>query len=331
MNLIAFFLIAALGRVSLATTVLAYQAGNTEQMKSSVDFETYRTVSSPSSSRPGKAVCGATTVIRDGYASSLGAAIARKFVLDSGTITLEFKIVSDLITPGNPMKSRLLLHPLSPQEGGDPTHTGGKFWKSKGDPEWRMLADWVRAASQMAQRVLTPRRLGSTSTITNRGRATLLKGASGTRSLLWLPCSRWQELSSRAFVSGHHELDRRTISSKLPECSAADHSWRSNFEPTPNAPTRTRSRRRSVPFRRKAVCIQKRSRLARNRPMGARRWSSRAGLRRLKMSLEFMSPIALPIRLTSLIPFKQGSTSDTRYRVAPRHHIFTRWEQSVHQ
>ena len=48
-----------------------------------------------------------------------------------------------LVEPGQPDKSRLLLHPLAEEAGGDPFHTGGKFWKSKDDPEWRILADWV--------------------------------------------------------------------------------------------------------------------------------------------------------------------------------------------
>jgi YVTN family beta-propeller protein len=61
-----------------------------------------------------------------------------------------FTIVSQLVAPGDPMQSRLLLHPLSPEEGGDPTHTGGKFWKSKDDPEWKMLAAWVRASSTVS-------------------------------------------------------------------------------------------------------------------------------------------------------------------------------------
>jgi len=54
-----------------------------------------------------------------------------------------FAVVSQLITPSQPLKSRLLLHPLSQEAGGDPTHTGGKFWTSQDDPEWKMLADWV--------------------------------------------------------------------------------------------------------------------------------------------------------------------------------------------
>jgi YVTN family beta-propeller protein len=54
-----------------------------------------------------------------------------------------FEAVSQLVTPGDPLKSRLLLHPLAQNAGGDPAHTGGKFWVSQNDQEWKMLADWV--------------------------------------------------------------------------------------------------------------------------------------------------------------------------------------------
>jgi len=58
---------------------------------------------------------------------------------------LEF--VSKLVTPAQPLQSRLLLHPLAPEAGGDSTHGGGKFWTSQTDPEWQVLAEWVKAAS----------------------------------------------------------------------------------------------------------------------------------------------------------------------------------------
>jgi YVTN family beta-propeller protein len=58
-----------------------------------------------------------------------------------------FEAVSQLVTPANPLQSRLLLHPLAPEAGGDPAHTGGKFWASQNDPEWQMIADWVRHGS----------------------------------------------------------------------------------------------------------------------------------------------------------------------------------------
>ena len=54
-----------------------------------------------------------------------------------------FEVVSRLVTPNEPMKSRLLLHPLAPEAGGDPTHTGGKFWASQNDQEWQMIAAWI--------------------------------------------------------------------------------------------------------------------------------------------------------------------------------------------
>ncbi len=58
-----------------------------------------------------------------------------------------FAFVSQLVAPGDPLKSLLLLHPLSQEAGGDPAHAGGKFWKSQADPEWQMLAAWVRHSS----------------------------------------------------------------------------------------------------------------------------------------------------------------------------------------
>jgi YVTN family beta-propeller protein len=57
-----------------------------------------------------------------------------------------FEAVRALVVPGEPLKSRLLLHPLAPDAGGDAAHTGGKFWGSREDSEWRTLADWVQGA-----------------------------------------------------------------------------------------------------------------------------------------------------------------------------------------
>src|SRR6202051_4262177 len=61
-----------------------------------------------------------------------------------------FEVVSRLVTPSEPMKSRLLLYPLAQEVGGDPTHTGGKFWASQNDPEWQMIAGWVGNAKSGA-------------------------------------------------------------------------------------------------------------------------------------------------------------------------------------
>jgi cytochrome c553 len=51
---------------------------------------------------------------------------------------------SRLVAPGKPTSSQLLMHPLSPEAGGDPFHSGGHQFASQNDPDWQELAAWVR-------------------------------------------------------------------------------------------------------------------------------------------------------------------------------------------
>jgi hypothetical protein len=62
-----------------------------------------------------------------------------------------FEMVSILVNPGDPATSRLLLHPLGPEGGGDVFHSGGRQFASKRDPAWRMLAAWVNGATLASQ------------------------------------------------------------------------------------------------------------------------------------------------------------------------------------
>jgi hypothetical protein len=55
-----------------------------------------------------------------------------------------FPIVAALIVAGDPDKSRLLLQPLAPEAGGLAFHSGGRQFASKNDPDWKILAQWVR-------------------------------------------------------------------------------------------------------------------------------------------------------------------------------------------
>ncbi len=52
------------------------------------------------------------------------------------------------VTPGEPLKSRMLMHPLATAAGGDSFHAGGKHWQSQSDPEWQTLAAWVRGGTK---------------------------------------------------------------------------------------------------------------------------------------------------------------------------------------
>jgi hypothetical protein len=54
-----------------------------------------------------------------------------------------FEMASRLVNPGDPSTSRLLLHPLAPEDGGSVFHSGGRQFASKDDAGWKMLADWV--------------------------------------------------------------------------------------------------------------------------------------------------------------------------------------------
>jgi hypothetical protein len=54
------------------------------------------------------------------------------------------EIVSRLVVPGDPSSSRLLIHPLAPEAGGDPFHKGGRQFASPDDPDWQTIAEWVR-------------------------------------------------------------------------------------------------------------------------------------------------------------------------------------------
>ncbi len=116
-------------------------------MAQALDFETYRTRVEPIflERRPGHARC---VVCHEANGSAFR---LQPLAPGSTTWTAEqsrrnFENVSHLVTPGDPAKSKLLIHPLSPDAGGDEFHGGGRQFASKGDSEWKAIADWVRQA-----------------------------------------------------------------------------------------------------------------------------------------------------------------------------------------
>lgn len=55
-----------------------------------------------------------------------------------------FRVIARLIVAGNPVQSRFLLKALHPDGGGSYAHNGPRRWQTRDDPEWQMLAAWVR-------------------------------------------------------------------------------------------------------------------------------------------------------------------------------------------
>ena len=60
---------------------------------------------------------------------------------------MNFETVSKLVNPGEPMVSRLLMHPLAPEGGGDVFHSGGRQFMSTSDPDWKAMAAFVNGAT----------------------------------------------------------------------------------------------------------------------------------------------------------------------------------------
>jgi hypothetical protein len=112
-----------------------------------LDFETYRAKIEPIflKKRPNHARCAAC--------HTASASNFQLQPLDSGATSwteaqsrLNFEVVSRLVVPGDPSKSRLTIHPLAPEAGGDDFHGGGRQFESKDDPDWKTIADWIRTA-----------------------------------------------------------------------------------------------------------------------------------------------------------------------------------------
>lgn len=57
-----------------------------------------------------------------------------------------YETVLALVDRADPPNSRLLRHPLAQEAGGDPFHTGGKFWTMRDDPEWQTIKRWIEGA-----------------------------------------------------------------------------------------------------------------------------------------------------------------------------------------
>jgi hypothetical protein len=82
------------------------------------------------------------------HAESNNALSLAKLTPGQSTWTLEqsrrnFETVAKLVNPGDAATSRLLLHPLAPEGGGDVFHSGGRQFANKDDPAWKTLANWV--------------------------------------------------------------------------------------------------------------------------------------------------------------------------------------------
>jgi YVTN family beta-propeller protein len=122
-------------------------ANRAEQALPTPDFETYRKRVEPIflRQRPGHARCYSCHTLsnRVFHLESLSPG-AKDWTLQQSQ--KNFQSALQLIVPGHPETSWLLLHPLAPEAGGHPFHSGGRQFESKDDPDWQTLFEWVRGA-----------------------------------------------------------------------------------------------------------------------------------------------------------------------------------------
>lgn len=134
-------------RTIFTTLTVVFGVGAHQLWAQSLDFEAYRTRVEPIflKKRPGHARCivcheASNNRLRLEPRPPEGAKWSEE------QSRRNFESISKLVNPGNPEKSKLLLHPLAHDAGGDLFHNGGDQFTSKDDPDWKILADWVRGA-----------------------------------------------------------------------------------------------------------------------------------------------------------------------------------------
>jgi len=115
-----------------------------EQTQRAPEFETYRKRVEPIflKQRPGHARCYSCHTLsnRVFHLETLSAGATGWTAEQSQK---NFQSALQLVVPGHPETSWLLLHPLAPEAGGHPFHSGGRQFESKDDPDWQTLSEWV--------------------------------------------------------------------------------------------------------------------------------------------------------------------------------------------
>ena len=130
---------------ALVAGLLSQQAVSSSAPSASLNYEFFKTKVEPIflAKRPSRARC-VTCHARAGNNSAF-----RLQPLSPGSATWNeeesrknFEAIQRVAIPGN-LKSKLLVHPLEEQAGGDFFHSGGKHFSSQNDAEWQTLKAFV--------------------------------------------------------------------------------------------------------------------------------------------------------------------------------------------
>lgn len=121
--------------------VLSQQGAPSSPVAAPLDYEFFKTTIQPIflARRPGHARCIACH--RSGTPLRLQPLSRGVTTWNEEESRKNFEAVQRVVVGG--VQSRLLIHPLAEEAGGDFYHNGGKHWSSQNDPEWQALKMWV--------------------------------------------------------------------------------------------------------------------------------------------------------------------------------------------
>jgi len=138
--------ISAIWAVLLAVVTLGQQPTPPSGSGPALDYQVFKTKIQPIflAKRPGHARCVSCHTESSNF---------RLQPLSPGNTTWteeesrkNFEAVRRVAFPGN-LKSRILIHPLAEEAGGDFFHNGGKHFNSQNDREWQTLKTWILGES----------------------------------------------------------------------------------------------------------------------------------------------------------------------------------------
>jgi len=130
----------------------AFQQAAASSSDSPLDYEFFKTKVQPIflAKRPGHARCIACHA--SGTPLRLQPVPAGAAAWNDEQSRKNFEAVRRVVVPGSVTKSRLLMHPLAENAGGDFYHNGGKHWNSQSDPEWQTLKTFVMGPAATRER-----------------------------------------------------------------------------------------------------------------------------------------------------------------------------------
>lgn len=135
------FAIAVAAMVALGTASVTMQS---QAAPAGLDYEFFKTRVQPifAKERPGHAPCVMCHTEANNFLR-LEPLAPGQTTWNEAQTRKQFESISKLVTPANRAESRLLIHPLAPEAGGDLFHSGGRQFMTKDDPDFKILAQWA--------------------------------------------------------------------------------------------------------------------------------------------------------------------------------------------